>query len=186
MAQGDDADGPKWKYAGYGEIVLDCTDCWLTTLPMEDGCMKCWLSFNEEAVSMSASDSIVDYFLAVMAWISDHPDRRSPTLEALSFDSGVYKDLQEPPVDDISITSPPSNFISQRTLSEDVMSRLQTFSKQALSSAQVASSSQNSEKLANIEEDGSFFGLGGDSVAAVQLAGFCANSGHRFGNARCL
>ncbi|KAL8679653.1 MAG: hypothetical protein Q9186_004064 [Xanthomendoza sp. 1 TL-2023] len=182
MAQEEGVDGPKWKYAGaagYGEIIFDYTDCWLTTLPMADDCIKCWLSFNEEALPMSAADSIIDYFLAVMAMISDHPDRGIHTLETLPFDSGVYKDLQErqAAADDTPIRSPIPNSISNPPLPEHVRSLLQSSWKEVLSSAQEASSSPNTQQFTQVDEDASFFDLGGDSIGAVQLAGLCADSG---------
>ncbi|KAL8727263.1 MAG: hypothetical protein Q9166_006144 [cf. Caloplaca sp. 2 TL-2023] len=172
MAQEEAADGPKWKYAGaagYGEIMFDYTDCWLTTLPMGDDCMKFWLSFNEEALPMSAADSIIDYFLAVIAMISDHPDSEIHTLGSLTFNSGVYQEPQAA----VTPISPHPNSISNPRLPEDVISRLQTLWKEVLSSAQ---SSQNSEQTATIEENASFFDHGGDSIAAIQLARLCADS----------
>ena len=196
VSQDGGADGLKWKYAGaalYDEVMIDFVDFWLTTLPDPDMGMKCWLTYYEDGISKEAADSVMDYFLAVVARISDSADSMVGTLDELSFDPGLgdchpshlaTRKQQEP---DLHPSVP---------ISDDTFNQLEALWKEALppqaspSSASPSSTSPSSASPSSTSpssadppsasdpfEQGTFFSLGGDSLAAANLSCLCQTAG---------
>lgn len=104
-------EGSMWKYAGaaaYNNITFEFATCWLTTLPDENECMRCWLTFNEDTISTKAAESIIDYFLAVVAMISEHSDNAVDTLDDIPFDSETIERIEhdKPPLSSVPMVNP--------------------------------------------------------------------------------
>lgn len=161
VSQDGGADILKWKYAGaaaYDDVVIDFVDFWLTTTPDQDGGMKCWLTYYEEGISKGAVDSVMDYFLAFVAKINDSGESKVGPLDELSFDPSwaecrpTHQQQQEPEIH------------SSTPISDDTFDCLRSLWEEAL---------PPSDQL----EQGTFFSLGGDSLAAVNLSCLCQTPG---------
>lgn len=120
--------------------------------------MKCWLTYYEEGISKGEADPVMDYFLAFVAKINDSGESKVGTLDELSFDPSwvecrpTHQQQQEPEIH------------SSTPISDDTFDCLRSLWKEAL---------PPSDQL----EQGTFFSLGGDSLAAANLSCLCQTSG---------
>ncbi|KAL9594214.1 MAG: hypothetical protein Q9219_007157 [cf. Caloplaca sp. 3 TL-2023] len=166
--------GPRWKYAGaavYNNIMIDFTNCWLTTLPDDEGGMRCWLSFNEEAMSTAGANAVIDFFCSVVNKILEQPESKVDLLDASSFDRAG---LDSPRKGNSSST--PGKSESETVLPDDFVHRLRAlWTSVFLPVPDHFANGGCEEKV--IDEETDFFNAGGNSLAAAQLSNSCEESG---------
>ena len=181
----DDEGAPKWKYAGAAtsnDAVFDFLDCWLTTMPVGgNGEMKCWVSYHEEKMSMKAAEAVLDYFFAVVETICEHPEYEIQSLDTLDCGLGLDKAMQDNDLPVVQDDCPRQSPVPQSPIPEDLFERLRTLWATVLQIAPASSSSlldQIPTVTVDLEgQEPTFFSLGGDSLAAAQLATTCADVG---------
>ncbi|KAL8712159.1 MAG: hypothetical protein Q9220_003593 [cf. Caloplaca sp. 1 TL-2023] len=182
----------KWKYAGaagYGNVMFDFTDCWITTLPTAgNDCMKCWLTYHETQLPTAAAEGILDFFLEIVETIANYPERSLRSLvEMVHFDTGLLPNEvaapnggcsnaalapaseQQPDEEEEPLTngsSPSSSDIS------NIRTRLQHLWDTVLSPCTTTAPHQTSSN--GIDPQTSFFTLGGTSLSAAHLSVLCS------------
>ncbi|KAI4088897.1 MAG: hypothetical protein LQ339_008634 [Xanthoria mediterranea] len=189
VGQGGDSTGERrWRSVGaaaYGGILLDITDVWLTTTPCQGddhkGRMRCWVSFNEDAMDTAAANAIIDCFVDVVEKMLENPDTRVKDLMSLhrsGFDNHLPAAAAAPAPAIISCSS----LAQDSDTSKALVGRLRALWISALpGGGRVCSTTQEE---AEEEEDENpidtmtnFFCLGGDSLSAAVLARSCKSSG---------
>ena len=193
ISQDNSSEGLKWRYAGaaaYNHIILDITDCWLTTMPNDKGTMTCWLTFNEDTISEITANAIVDYLLAVIEVMTEHPDHQITTLEAVRSDPRLDEASHSPPQLQAPTTTSDHELVPHLPpVSDALYNRLRSMWAAALEpipgspfhtsndNSNIHTTNKPPPQSRQLNEDLSFFHLGGTSLAAAHLATMCAEEG---------
>ena len=191
VGQGGEGVGERiWRSVGaaaYGGILLDMTDVWLTTTPCHGddhkGRMRCWVSFNEDAMDTVTANAIIDCFVDVLEKMLENPDARIKDL--MSLDRSGLKHHLPASAPASALASGPviascSSVAQDLETSEALVERLRALWISALPGLPGggrASSTAQEEEDNPIDTMTNFFCLGGDSLSAAVLARSCKSSG---------
>lgn len=163
VTDGQVEDGVNWRVSGSAAYagLSDDVDCWLTVVPLKTH-TKVGFNFNRTQISSTAVEKMLELFEYIVETMFHHPEQelgRTPMVSLVrsapeGLDHGVRgKGLKD------SRDLPQCN---------DSVERLQALWRECL----------NLHNKSNpIGPDSSFFEVGGDSIAAAQLAVMCGERG---------
>lgn len=171
----ESSDLSSWTTAGtaaYGGGLVQKGGCWLVAWPEEHGSAGFCFKFCEETMSPSKADSTFDLFSKILHAINENLDDRLysalsfPIDERFLMGENHLTSAQEA----IHFHQPPSQSIPRAC--RETMESLVAIWVRVLHP-----SPGKIDQDCTIEQDESFFDLGGDSISAAEVTSFCSEAG---------
>ncbi|KAJ4328811.1 hypothetical protein N0V84_000821 [Fusarium piperis] len=149
-----------WTVKGgavYGGGLLQSGACWLLAWPEKDGQSSFRFTYSPQTLSSVTAKSLVDTYLSLVHAINDLPQQTVASI--------------------LHLTTNPLSAQPSQPLQEQICTTEITDAGRSMLTQIELSWKETLEISHDIDPDQSFFDLGGDSLKAVELAGYCKKAG---------